>query len=147
MSIIEKVKIVLYRVAEKGLEVFLVKSEEEEIQARLVEISEQFLDELSIRFDDMPQCIELDPIVLSGENQLIRTIAIEGDWQGNPSLRAHLREEYQALKKKLTQAIPGYDSGAFVAFKDTLSRTIHAEYKAIKELKEVLTDRNTVQNI
>jgi hypothetical protein len=147
MSIIEKVKIVLYRVAEKGLEVFLVKSEEEEIQVRLVEISEHFLAELSLKTEGNARCIELDPIVLNDDLQTVRTIAIEEDWDGTPSIRAHLKGEYLLLKNKLSQAIPGFDSGVFVAFKDTLSRMVQSEYKAIKELKEVLSDRNTVQNI
>ncbi|MBK7741612.1 MAG: hypothetical protein IPI42_14005 [Saprospiraceae bacterium] len=46
MSIFDKAVLVIYRMAEKGLEVFLVKSEDEEIQSQLVEISEKFLTDL-----------------------------------------------------------------------------------------------------
>lgn len=58
MSIIDRAFLVIFRYAEKGLEI-LVKTEDEEMQSQLVEISEQFLTEIPLRFSNNTQIIEL----------------------------------------------------------------------------------------
>jgi hypothetical protein len=132
--------------AEKGLEVFLVKSEDEEIQSQLVEISEKFLTDLPLRFSDNSKMIELDPI--EDENmEKVRAVAIEGDWHDIPSLRAMLREDLQFMKVKMKKYIPTIDSGNFILFKDAVKKAVRSEYRLLKELKDVLTDRNTINNI
>ncbi|QLH29080.1 MAG: hypothetical protein HWD63_06625 [Candidatus Parvibacillus calidus] len=78
----------------------MVKSEDEEIQSQLVEISEKFLTDLPLRFSDNSKMIELDPI--EDENmEKVRAVAIEGDWHDIPSLRAMLREDLQFMKVKM----------------------------------------------
>ena len=146
MSIFDKAVLVIYRMAEKGLEVFLVKSEDEEIQSQLVEISEKFLTDLPLRFSDNSKMIELDPI--EDENmEKVRAVAIEGDWHDIPSLRAMLREDLQFMKVKMKKYIPTIDSGNFILFKDADKKAVRSEYRLLKELKDVLTDRNTINNI
>ncbi|HMY83334.1 MAG TPA: hypothetical protein PLC76_00230 [Saprospiraceae bacterium] len=146
MSIFDKAVLVIYRMAEKGLEVFLVKSEDEEIQSQLVEISEKFLTDLPLRFSDNSKMIELDPI--EDENmEKVRAVAIEGDWHDIPSLRAMLREDLQFMKVKMKKYIPTIDSGNFILFKDAVKKAVRSEYRLLKELKDVLTDRNTINNI
>jgi len=147
MSLIEKVKIVLYRVAEKGLEVFLVNTEADEIQSHLVEVSEQYLNELPLRFSGTNQFIELEPIELEGEDTKIRAIAIEGYWYETPSLRANLKDDYIFLKKRLSQTIPDFDSGVFVSMRDLVGKAMKSELKLLRELKEVISDRNSVRDI
>ena len=146
MSIFDKAVLVIYRMAEKGLEVFLVKSEDEEIQSQLVEISVKFLTDLPLRFSDNSKMIELDPI--EDENmEKVRAVAIEGDWHDIPSLRAMLREDLQFMKVKMKKYIPTIDSGNFILFKDAVKKAVRSEYRLLKELKDVLTDRNTINNI
>jgi len=146
MSIFDKAVLVIYRMAEKGLEVFLVKSEDEEIQSQLVEISEKFLTDLPLRFSDNSKMIELDPI--EDENmEKVRAVAIEGDWHDIPSLRAMLREDLQFMEVKMKKYIPTIDSGNFILFKDAVKKAVRSEYRLLKELKDVLTDRNTINNI
>lgn len=124
----------------------MVKSEDEEIQSQLVEISEKFLTDLPLRFSDNSKMIELDPI--EDENmEKVRAVAIEGDWHDIPSLRAMLREDLQFMKVKMKKYIPTIDSGNFILFKDAVKKAVRSEYRLLKELKDVLTDRNTINNI
>ncbi len=146
MSIFDKAVLVIYRMAEKGLEVFLVKSEDEEIQSQLLEISEKFLTDLPLRFSDNSKMIELDPI--EDENmEKVRAVAIEGDWHDIPSLRAMLREDLLFMKDKVKKYIPTIESGSFISFKDAVKKAVKSEYRLLKELKDVLTDRNTINNL
>lgn len=148
MSLIEKVKLIFYRVAEKGLEIFLIGSEEAEIQSRIVEVSEQYLDELPIRMEMQQTVIELEPVKIADEDsQKIKAIALEGDWYHTPSLRASLKDDYEFLKKKLSQQIPDFDNGAFVNFRDLVGKVVSQDLKALKELKEVISDRYSVRDI
>ncbi|MCO6460429.1 MAG: hypothetical protein J5I59_03435 [Saprospiraceae bacterium] len=147
MSIIDRAFLVVFRMAEKGLEIFLVKSESEEMQSQLVEISEQFLTDLPLRFtNNNNNVIELDPIEDETEGK-IRAVAIEGDWHDIPSLRAMLRDDLGFMKNRVKQYMPSIDSGAFISFKDAVKKAVKSEYRLLKELKDVLTDRNTIRNI
>ena len=146
MSIIDRAFLVIFRMAEKGLEVFLVKSENEEMQSQLVEISEQFLTDLPLRFSNKIDLIELDPIEDESKDK-IRAVAIEGDWHDIPSLPAMLREDLSFMKDRVKQYIPSVDTGTFITFKDAVKQAVKSEYKILKELKDVLTDRNTIRNL
>ena len=105
MSIIDRAFLVIFRYAEKGLEIFLVKTEDEEMQSQLVEISEQFLTEIPLRFSNNTQIIELDPIE-DDQTGNIRAIAIEGDWHDIPSLRALLKDDLHFMKDRVKKYIP-----------------------------------------
>ena len=133
MSIIDRAFLVIFRYAEKGLEIFLVKTEDEEMQSQLVEISEQFLTEIPLRFSNNTQIIELDPI--------------EGDWHDIPSLRALLKDDLHFMKDRVKKYIPNIDTGSFISFKEVVKKAVKSEYQLLKELKDVLTDRNTINNI
>lgn len=146
MSIIDKAFLVIFRFAEKGIEIFLVKSEDEQMQSQLVEISEQLLDEIPLRFSAGSNIIELDTIE-DGENGKIKAIAIEGDWHDIPSLRAHLKDDLHFMKDKVKKYLPTFDSGSFYSIKEVLTNALKSEYRLIKELKDVLTDRNSVKNM
>jgi len=146
MSIIDRAFLVVFRMAEKGLEIFLVKTEDEEMQSQLVEISEQFLTELPLRFSDNSKMIELDPIEDEDKGK-IRAVAIEGDWHDIPSLRAMLRDDLHFMKDKVRKYIPNIDTGSFISFKEAVKSAMRSEYRLLKELKDVLTDRNTINNI
>ena len=146
MSIIDRAFLVIFRYAEKGLEIFLVKTEDEEMQSQLVEISEQFLTEIPLRFSNNTQIIELDPIE-DDQTGNIRAIAIEGDWHDIPSLRALLKDDLHFMKKKIKKYIPNIDTGSFISFKEVVKKAVKSEYQLLKELKDVLTDRNTINNI
>jgi len=146
MSIIDRAFLVVFRYAEKGLEIFLVKTEDEEMQSQLVEISEQFLTEIPLRFSDNAKVIELDPIEDEDAGK-IRAVAIEGDWHDIPSLRAMLKDDLHFMKDRVKKYIPNVDTGAFFSFKEVVKKAMRSEYQLLKELKDVLTDRNSINNI
>ena len=146
MSIIDRAFLVIFRYAEKGLEIFLVKTEDEEMKSQLVEISEQFLTEIPLRFSNNTQIIELDPIE-DDQTGNIRAIAIEGDWHDIPSLRALLKDDLHFMKDRVKKYIPNIDTGSFISFKEVVKKAVKSEYQLLKELKDVLTDRNTINNI
>ena len=146
MSIIDRAFLVIFRYAEKGLEIFLVNSEDEDMQSQLEEISEQFLSEIPLWFSNNTQIIELDPIE-DDQTGNIRAIAIEGDWHDIPSLRALLKDDLHFMKDRVKKYIPNIDTGSFISFKEVVKKAVKSEYQLLKELKDVLTDRNTINNI
>ena len=46
------------------------------------------------------------------------------------------------MKDRVKQYIPSVDTGTFIIFKDTVKQAaVKSDYKILKELKDVLTDR------
>lgn len=142
MSVFEKACLIIYRFAEKGLEVFLINEQSEE--SSVWSIPQQDLrdpgDELLIRDSDM---IEMDPIV--DEGQRFRAIAIEGDYHDIPSMRSLVKEDVNYVKDKLKTFIPDLEQGTFVAVKEAFKKVLPHEYAMLKELREILSDRNLLK--
>ena len=99
-----------------------------------------------MRFSNNTQIIELDPIE-DDQTGNIRAIAIEGDWHDIPSLRALLKDDLHFMKDRVKKYIPNIDTGSFISFKEVVKKAVKSEYQLLKELKDVLTDRNTINNI
>ena len=77
----------------------------------------------------------------------IKTLAIEGDWHDIPSIRGMLKHDVKLVKAIVKENLPGSEKGAYLAVKEAFKKVLPHEYKALKELKEVLFDRNSVTNI
>jgi predicted NUDIX family NTP pyrophosphohydrolase len=92
------------------------------------------------------EMIELDPC-MDEEGNLIQTYAIEGDWHDIPSIRGLLKYDIRLLKSKIKEAFPELEEGGFFAIKEALKKVLPNEYAALKELKEILWDRNVLINI
>ncbi|MEZ4920623.1 MAG: hypothetical protein R2792_16090 [Saprospiraceae bacterium] len=140
----EKIDLIIYRVREKGLEVFLPDSSEQPpLQAMQ---SESTRNQLMAN----GKLIELDPITDANGTER-KAIAVEADWHDLPSLRAMMYEDYRVAKEKAKQRIlnlvPDLEKGAFVAVKDALKRSMPEQYAFLKELKDVLTDKNQTKYI
>lgn len=92
-----------------------------------------------------------DAIVL--ENALdehgkpMRIMAVEGDWHDIPSIRKLIKSDVDFVKDKLMEIVPEIEEGVYVAIKEAFKKTLPHEYKALKELKEIIVDRNLVRNI
>jgi len=144
----EQVDLFIYRVRESGLEVFLVKNEEqpvisEELNWKTPSAGEQTPEKLL-----QSNCIELEPV--TDENGASRkAIAIEADWHEIPSLRALIYEDYRVAKEKARERIrnllPELDRGAFFAVKEAFKRVLPEQYVFLKELKEVLVEKNSTK--
>ena len=136
-EILDHVRLVVYRCHEKGLEVFLLNDhlkDDVDIwglpQAERNKLKEMFAD---------GKYIELDAINDEHGNT-IKTYAIEADWHEIPSLRGMIKHDVKLVKYAM-------DKGAYFCFKEVFKRVLPNEYKAIKELKDLILDRNLLLNI
>ncbi len=143
MSVFEKACLIIYRFAEKGLEVFLINDQSEESsvwsipQQDIPKSSNEFLS----RHVDM---IEMDPVEMD-EGQRFRAVAIEGDYHDIPSMRSLMKEDVNYVKDKIKTMIPELEQGTFVAVKEAFKKVLPHEYTMLKELKEILNDRNLLK--
>ncbi|RME92978.1 MAG: hypothetical protein D6772_16355, partial [Bacteroidetes bacterium] len=88
--------------------------------------------------------IELDAVANSEqEGRMEEAVAVEGDWHEIPSLKAMLLEDANQLKEKLQEI----ERGAFLSIKDALKSALPHQYAFLKELKDILTDRNSLRDI
>lgn len=142
MRVLDTARLIIYRCHEKGLEVFMIKrSPKEEGDWELPEGVLKML-----IHKDGNQFIELDAVALN-DQELVKTIAIEADWHEIPSIRGLVKHDITRVKDKIKSRIPGLDTGSFFAIKEVLKTALPSEYKALKELKDILADRNTILNI
>ncbi|MBK7872268.1 MAG: hypothetical protein IPJ74_17130 [Saprospiraceae bacterium] len=131
----KKISLIIYRFRERGLEVFLTNDTE---NAENWSIPEGELNN-QLSQDRM---IELDPV--QQENGATEeAYAVEGDWHDIPSLKAMLYEDAMQLKEQLKTM----DKGTFVAVKEAVKKVLPHQYKFLKELKEILVDRNSVKDL
>ncbi len=142
MKVLDQVRIVIYRFHEAGLEVFLINPELHQDKQiwRLPEGAEP-----KILNDNQYKVIELDD-TLDTEGVPVKNYAIEADWHEIPSIRGIIKHDVKRLKNKVKKALPCLEQGSYVAVKEAIKKTMPQEYKALKELKDILTDRNTVTN-
>jgi len=141
----EQTDVIIYRVRETGLEVFLVRQSQLEggienldsLQAPSA--GEYAPDRLATHY------IALDPVTdANGDTR--NAIAIEADWHEIPSLRALIYEDYRVAKEKarhhLKNFLPAMEQGAFVAVKEAVKRIMPSQYAFLKELKDIVTEQN-----
>ncbi|MBK8699882.1 MAG: hypothetical protein IPN29_10240 [Saprospiraceae bacterium] len=146
MSVLDSVRVLIYRVHEKGLEVFLINNEMEN-DPEVWNLPEGFYGQISNNLKTVGKnLIDLEPT--NGADGLrVKTLAIEGDWHDIPSIRGILKHDMKLAKKILRERLPGSEKGAYFAVKECFKKVLPHEYEAIKELKEIIADRNAVKNI
>lgn len=139
MDLRKTASLIIYRFRERGLEVFLLNSSEEEGNWEFPNgaISE----EQSAQATDA-ELIALDPVEQE-DGAWEEGWAVEGDWHEIPSLKEMLYEDAMQLKDKLKEM----ELGSYMLFKDALKQVLPHQYKMLKELKEILVDRNSVKDI
>ena len=140
MGVLDGVRIIMYRCHEKGLEIFLVNNDiaNDADVWRLPNVSD-----IDTQSD---QYIELDDIVdLNGNT--IKTLAIEADWHDMPSIRGMLKYDVKLVKKKIKKALPELEQSTYFTIKDAFKKVLPQEYAALKELKDIILDRNIATNI
>jgi hypothetical protein len=140
MDLRKKVNLIIYRFRERGLEVFLMNDPQEDDnwafpQGDLQEKQEE-------HSEDLDKMIALDP-VQQADGDLEEGWAVEGDWHEIPSLKSMLYEDAMQLKEK----IKGMEKGTYVLLKDALKKVLPHQYEMLKELKDILTDRNSVKDL
>ncbi len=139
MKVLDHVRLIVYRFHEKGLEILMIKRDHDKwVLPSGAQIS---LDNL--RSDEI---IELQAQTDS-DGQPIKAVAIEGDWHEIPSIRGLIKQDIHLVKARLKELIPELENGTYLAIKDAFKRLMPREYALLKELKDILLDRNLVRNI
>jgi len=142
MSILDAARLVVYRFHQKGLEIFLVNSDLEN-DPDVWRLPDCDADKMS----DNLESHDFIEVAMDEDVPGQRLVAVEGDWHTIPSMRGLIKHDIKVAKSIAKDMVPGIEKGAFFAFKEGLKKTMPGEYKALKELKEILVDRNTVKNM
>lgn len=96
--------------------------------------------------DSDTELIELDSF-RTDEGEEIKAYAIEADWHDIPSIRGLIRHDVRAVKSKIKSSVIELEKGAYFTFKEAFRKVLPAEYEALKELKDIVLDRNLIKNI
>ena len=135
MSVLDHVRLVVYRFHEKGLEILMP-----EAKSCLIDTSSLIVN------NGGPNAIELNSSI--DQNGLpIRIMALEGDWHDIPSIRGLIKSDIDLVKGKIKEIVPELEDCVYVAVKEAFKEALPHEYAALKELKDVLMDRNVILNI
>lgn len=140
MDLRKKVNLIIYRFRERGLEVFLLNDSGQENDWAFPQGDMQ--DKESDQSTEIDRMITLDP-VQQADGDLEEGWAVEGDWHEIPSLKSMLYEDAMQLKEK----IKGMEKGTYMLLKDALKKVLPHQYEMLKELKDILTDRNSVKDL
>ena len=137
MALQEQVKMIIYRFRERGLEIFLENSvdNEESWQLPAGSLPAQ-------KGQPGDKLIELDAVE-QADGQKESAWAVEGDWHEIPSLKAMLYEDAMDLREKIKEM----EKGAFFAVKEAFKKVLPHQYQFLKELKDILVDRNSVKDL
>jgi hypothetical protein len=73
----------------------------------------------------------------------IKNLAIEADWHDMPSIRGLIKHDLKVVEEKIQQL----EHGSYIAAKEAFKKVLPHEYALLKELKDILFDRNLTQNI
>jgi predicted NUDIX family NTP pyrophosphohydrolase len=146
MSEQKQVDVIIYRVRETGLEVFLVNHEQ--IEGQEPQWKAPSTEEGSSTY--ISNYIQLDPVT-DANGDARQAIAIEADWHEIPSLRALIYEDYRVAKEKAKQHllnfIPSMERGAYFAVKEAFKRVMPEQYAFLKELKDIVAEKNSTRYI
>ncbi|MBK8490280.1 MAG: hypothetical protein IPL49_05065 [Saprospirales bacterium] len=136
----EKTNLIIYRVRDKGLEVFLVRPDKDGEDWQIPHGGKVAVADLHLKGDD--QLIELDPV--SQEDGILeQAYAVEGDWHDIPSMKSILMHDMEFMKDTIRKMVPDVmEKGAFVAIKEAFKKVLPHQYGMLKELKEIIIDRN-----
>ncbi|MFZ4545105.1 MAG: hypothetical protein ACOYOA_13710 [Saprospiraceae bacterium] len=126
--------LLIYRVGEQGLEVFMV---EDELGNSVLPQTVASQRAISAVLSDKSRVIELE----SAEIQ--KSVAIEADWHEIPSLKMLISQDVHFVKSTIKEMIPNMmEKGTFFAVKEAFKKVLPNQYQALKELKDIITERN-----
>ncbi len=145
MALLDKANLIIYRIREKGLEVFLVNPTEENTASDEWTLPQGQIKDGSkaIALLQKDQTFELDPVEnVEGETE--NAIAVEGDWHDIPSLKSLIKEDAHFMKNTIKQMIPDLEQrGSYFAIKEAFKKVLPNQYEFLKELKDIIRDKNS----
>ncbi len=139
MKVLDCARVIIYRINQKGLEIFLVNTQKEGQDTWGI-IQGSLPSQHTSNLSSEERVIQLEPVE-EGES-LHKGLAIECDWHEIPSVRAMIKEDVRIVKNQIKLHIPELEQGTFFAVKEAFKKVLPHEYAMLKELKEVLIDRN-----
>lgn len=139
MSVLNHARVIIYRINKKGLEIFLVKDGKDKWQIPNGTVND------TPQLPDQDKLIELDPSECDGE--FCKAFAIECDWHEIPSVRAIIKEDVQIVKDQIKAHIPELEHGTYFAVKEAFKKVMPNEYSFLKELKDVILEKNQTKYI
>lgn len=130
--------------AEKGLEILLIKDEGDP-NSQKWSLPNGFVEPDNIKED----YITLDEreSIKSESTHTHQTLAFEKDENELPSFRSLLLNDVMYVKQRLKDYLVEYDEATYVSIKEAVKKVLPDEYAKLKELKDILSDRNSVKNI
>ncbi|MBT8191547.1 MAG: hypothetical protein KJO50_01605 [Bacteroidia bacterium] len=140
MSLLDSARLFIYRCHEKGLEILLINHDFSKDPGIWTVPSTRFIDKSHVEF------IELDSF-RNEDGQEVKAFAIEADWHDIPSIRGLIKHDVKAVKSKIKSSVIEFEKGAYFTFKEAFRKVLPTEYEALKELKDIVLDRNLVKNI
>jgi hypothetical protein len=144
MGIIEKANIIIYRIRQKGLEVFLVNDEQD--NEMFWKLPQSDIDEFPLSEIHRDKKIELNSFEIDGNKE--HGIAVEGDWHDIPSLKSIIAYDISLVADKINEIQNELDKkGSFVSIKDAVKKVLPAQYAMLKELKDIIAEKNSVKDL
>ena len=143
MALLDKANLIIYRIREKGLEVFLVNAPENTQEEWTLPQGKINDPAKAVALLQKEQTFELDPVEnVAGEAE--NAIAVEGDWHDIPSLKSLIKEDANFMKDTIKQMIPDLEQrGTYFAIKEAFKKVLPSQYEFLKELKDIVRDKNS----
>ena len=89
------------------------------------------------------EAIELDKFEKEGEEHT--AYAIEGDWHDIPSLKGLIKQDIKFVADKVFDELEKH--GSYFVVKDAIKRVLPQQYHFLKELREIISEKNSVQDL
>jgi hypothetical protein len=143
VDVLNLARVLIYRMHEKGLEVFLIKPELDKdpniwkLPSGNSHLKEEIQDRDSIDLDD----------VEDSKGNKIKVIAIEGDYHDIPSIRGIIKHDIKRAKRKIKQFLPDLENGTFVGIDELVDKVYPHEHSAVVELQEIISHRNMLRDL
>jgi hypothetical protein len=77
----------------------------------------------------------------------VQAFAIEADWHDLPRVRKMLQSDIELVTEAVASKWPDLEGSAYVLAKEAIKKLMPQEYALLKELKEIILDRNTLKNL
>jgi hypothetical protein len=133
-NLFDKAHLIIYRIRQRGLEVFLVNHD--------IEGDDWHLPQAPLN-QVKKDAIELDPVEKEGEE--FRAFAVEGDWHDIPSLKGLIKEDIKFVTDKVFDELEKH--GTYFAVKEAFKKVMPQQYSFLKELKEIISEKNSVKDM
>ena len=143
MDVLDLARYMIYRMHEKGLEIFLIKPElDEDPEVWKLPQGPRKSQEIS----GVREFIQLEDT--KDEHGIgHQFMACEGDWHDIPSIRGIIKHDLKRAKRKIEKNLPGLDNGVYLSVREAVQKLLPHEHAAVTELEEILQHRNLVRNI